>query len=345
MARTTGKSGFKMRSGNGPLKFKSMGSSPVKQNIFSDRPGYKEKVAEKRAKFRSDVGEFVGGLRKAGQDVHEKLQKAGEYMSADAIRARRDARIAKKSEPKASNVVLSEAEKTQQKHKAIDEKYGFKSVKQLEAEHEAKKSNKATYGTENPTTTDIAKGDYGYLNPSQKIKPDFKTYNPKTYELDHGKFLDPDRYKNIEAGSDVHFGPIGTLDEGNERRFEPKNLKIKSSAPGDLEKAITAPKVHGPKQSKADLENIEKGKARGEARKGYRVPSSKTTKTETKVKTKVRTKKVKNPRKAGESQYQADVRARRERNRAKLKAKRAAEEKAKNAPVDLTKKTGLGPRA
>ena len=94
MARTTGKAGFKMRSGNGPLNFKSMGSSPVQKNIFSDRPGYKEKVAEKRAKFRSDVGEFVGGLRKAGQDVHEKLQKAGEYMSADAIRARRDARIA-----------------------------------------------------------------------------------------------------------------------------------------------------------------------------------------------------------------------------------------------------------
>ena len=37
MARTTGKSGFKMRSGNGPLKFKTMGSSPVKQNIFSQK--------------------------------------------------------------------------------------------------------------------------------------------------------------------------------------------------------------------------------------------------------------------------------------------------------------------
>ena len=35
MARTTGRSGFKMRSGN-TTPFKQMGSSPVKQNIFKD---------------------------------------------------------------------------------------------------------------------------------------------------------------------------------------------------------------------------------------------------------------------------------------------------------------------
>jgi hypothetical protein len=79
---------FTLKSGNAAA-FKNMGSSPVQQNIFSDRPGYDAKA--KRAKFKSDVGEFVGG-------IHDKLQQFGEYTSPDAIKARREARLNKKAE-------------------------------------------------------------------------------------------------------------------------------------------------------------------------------------------------------------------------------------------------------
>ena len=94
-----------MKSDNGPLKFKNMGSSPVQRNIFSDRPGYKEKVAEKRAKFRSDVGEFLGGLQKAGKDIKSKVDKAAMYISSDAVKARRKTSLANKNKIKKQKAI------------------------------------------------------------------------------------------------------------------------------------------------------------------------------------------------------------------------------------------------
>ena len=81
MARTTGKSGFKLRSGNS-APFKQLGvtgANPIKPkrqsktgNIFSDRPGYKEKAAAKREKFGKTV---VGKTLKSFGDFLKKGKK------------------------------------------------------------------------------------------------------------------------------------------------------------------------------------------------------------------------------------------------------------------------------
>lgn len=60
---------------------------------------FKKPTAEqqaKRNKLKSDVKKFTGGIKKAGSDVNKKLQKAGDYLSAKSIKARRAARKAKK---------------------------------------------------------------------------------------------------------------------------------------------------------------------------------------------------------------------------------------------------------
>lgn len=54
----------------------------------------------KRDKLKSDVKKFTGGIKKAGSDVNKKLQKAGNYLSAKSIKARRAARIAAKNATK-----------------------------------------------------------------------------------------------------------------------------------------------------------------------------------------------------------------------------------------------------
>jgi len=54
----------------------------------------------KRDKLKNDVKAFGKGIKKAGSDVNKKLQKAGNYMSAKSIKARRAARIAAKNTKK-----------------------------------------------------------------------------------------------------------------------------------------------------------------------------------------------------------------------------------------------------
>ena len=81
MARTTGRSGFKLRSGNS-APFKQLGitgANPIKPkaqsktgNIFSDRPGYKEKAAASREKFGKTV---VGKTLKSFGDFLRKGKK------------------------------------------------------------------------------------------------------------------------------------------------------------------------------------------------------------------------------------------------------------------------------
>lgn len=64
---------------------------------------FKKPTAEqqaKRDKLKSDVKKFTGGIKKAGSDVNKKLQKAGNYLSAKSIKARRAAKIAAKNAKK-----------------------------------------------------------------------------------------------------------------------------------------------------------------------------------------------------------------------------------------------------
>ena len=56
----------------------------------------------KRDKLKSDVKKFGKGIKKAGSDVNKKLQKAGNYLSAKSIKARRAAKIAAKNAKKKS---------------------------------------------------------------------------------------------------------------------------------------------------------------------------------------------------------------------------------------------------
>ena len=65
MARTTGRSGFKMRSGNSTL-FKQVGSSPVKQSVFSTG-GY-ELSPEMTQKQASSKGISAWQFRKAHRE-------------------------------------------------------------------------------------------------------------------------------------------------------------------------------------------------------------------------------------------------------------------------------------
>ncbi len=51
----------------------------------------------KRDKLKSDVKSFGKGLKKAGEDAGKKIQKAGKYMSAKSVKARRTARKNKKN--------------------------------------------------------------------------------------------------------------------------------------------------------------------------------------------------------------------------------------------------------
>ena len=84
MARTTGKSGFKMKSGN-TTPFKQMGSSPVKQNIFKD-PDHKAK------KYRT--GEY-----RASGEKSELAYKPGESKFQYDIRMRKGGRKAPSTKP------------------------------------------------------------------------------------------------------------------------------------------------------------------------------------------------------------------------------------------------------
>ncbi len=62
---------------------------------------FKKPTAEqqaKRDKLKSDVRKFTGGIRKAGSDVNKKLQKAGKYMSAKSIKARKAKKDANKAD-------------------------------------------------------------------------------------------------------------------------------------------------------------------------------------------------------------------------------------------------------
>ena len=74
MARING-SGFKMN------------KSPLTKNIFKGREGYDP--AAKRAKLKSDVQGFVGGIKKGVKAVDNKLQRVGKFLSSESIRDRK----------------------------------------------------------------------------------------------------------------------------------------------------------------------------------------------------------------------------------------------------------------
>ena len=88
---------------DGPLAKKKGGQTPtatkvktpkVKKSIFK-KPTAAQQA--KRDKLKSDVKSFGKGLKKAGSDVNKKLQKAGKYMSAKSIKARKAAKTASKA--------------------------------------------------------------------------------------------------------------------------------------------------------------------------------------------------------------------------------------------------------
>ena len=278
MARTP----FKMKSGNA-TPFKQMGSSPVKQNIFKGREGYDP--AAKRAKFKADITAFGQGLKKAGKDIKGKVDKAATYISSDAVRARREAKINKGKTAEVKSV----------KSKPISPSEARTAMTAFSTKPPTPPKQQKTY-----VTADESKN-----TPSPKIK--VKSNEPGLLE------------QQIIKTSEKPGRGIGPRQA---TKFPKLNTKIN----------ITD-------QSKLDLSgNVVKKNPLAITPKKVTTPKKATT-----------SKKVKNKRKAGESQYQANIRARKENSARMKKIKKelaaSLKDNKDNKKVNLERKKGGGPFA
>ena len=286
MARTP----FRMKSGN-TTPFKQMGSSPVKRNIFSDRPGYKEKVAEKRAKFKTLGTEFGQGLKKAGKDIKSKVDKVATYISSDAVRARREARI-----NKGTTAGVKAGKKGEVKSAPISPSEARAAMTAFSTKPPTPPKQQKTY----------VKADESKNTPSWGFISEVKSNDP---------YVKADESKNTPS---------------------PK-IKVKSNEPGLLEQQITKTATAKAKTAKAKTERFI-GPKQATTPKKVTTPKKATT-----------SKKVKNKRKAGESQYQANIRARKENSARMKKIKKelaaSLKDNKDNKKVNLERKKGGGPFA
>ena len=374
MARTTGGSGFKMKSGNGPLKFKNMGSSPVKATtrfpMRTNEQGERvrsNKLGEAISKFASDP---VGKISKFGSKLHKKLQAVKDPLAGRKSKLNKTAKI--NNVTKKPNVAPNLKDKIEvktsnnltfgnfgdNKNKNItapelkDRNNNTLRVPTSAAEKSLQISTTGKKYKDNWRTT----GNYAQniKTKSKKVYPGTKVKSNKPGALEQQFNKNAQKKANIKQGPKVKSKGVLISDQGPKTFNKIKNsLNLKTKNLSNID--ITGKKPDRNPMSVTPRKNNEVTiKKTPSADYNYTMTSNNKTK---KVKTnKVKTKKVRNKRNAGESQYQADMRIR----TAKLKANRIAKtaankktkakpvdltKKTKAKPVDLTKKTGLGPRA
>tara|TARA_R110000787_G_scaffold217686_2_gene326499 strand:+ start:1101 stop:2078 length:978 start_codon:yes stop_codon:yes gene_type:complete len=325
MARING-SGFKMN------------KSPLTKNIFTGKVDKKTgkvyNAAEKRAKFRGDVNAFGRGLKKGAKAVDAKLQQAGEYLSSKSINDRRAAK--KQSNPTSGKV-------NKQTYVAPD----------LKNEVKIKTNNNLAYGTGN--SMDLSKTDMGGRELSGRDRQENRLSRgsaagkslvdskdgPNNNFVESGNYGRNKKTKNI-VRTKVSVKKPKTTDLSKTTGVKaPKKAKATAKQQGVLEKQITKTNASKPKV-KATVKN------QGILEKAITKPKKVTVKNKAGASKKATTttKRSKSGRKAGESQYQYNVRVAMA-NRKLKKSIKTSQTKSKpdNKKVDLTKKKGLGPRA
>tara|TARA_R110000782_G_scaffold133387_1_gene225808 strand:- start:326 stop:1357 length:1032 start_codon:yes stop_codon:yes gene_type:complete len=343
MARING-SGFKMN------------KSPLTKNIFTGKVDKKTgkvyNAAEKRAKFRGDVNAFGRGLKKGAKAVDAKLQQAGEYLSSKSINDRRAAK--KQSNPTSGKV-------NKQTYVAPD----------LKNEVKIKTNNNLAYGTGN--SMDLSKTDMGGRELSGRDRQENRLSRgsaagkslvdskdgPNNNFVESGNYGRNKKTKNI-VRTKVSVKKPKTTDLSKTTGVKaPKKAKATAKQQGVLEKQITKTNASKPKV-KATVKNqgiLEKAitkpkkvtvKNQGALERAITKPKKVTVKNKAGASKKATTttKRSKSGRKAGESQYQYNVRVAMA-NRKLKKSIKTSQTKSKpdNKKVDLTKKKGLGPRA
>ena len=157
MARTTGRSGFKMKSGN-TTPFKSMGSSPVKQSVFSEA----EVVEPTHISGHRDI---------TRQQLSSRGISAWEYDKKKREKLIKEDRFASGNKPKGARTSLKETLSdisyllSSKKKRAIMLKEGYKTPRNR---------NLDKYGSSSSPDVEAGElkpGDYWYDNP---IYTDYK---------------------------------------------------------------------------------------------------------------------------------------------------------------------------
>ena len=303
MARING-SGFKMN------------KSPLTKNIFKGREGYDP--AARRAKLKSDVQEFVGGIKKGVKAVDNKLQRVGEFLSSKSIKGRK------------SSSKVNKVSKVSKSKKPGE----FTTQKKLEGklvpnqEFMKKKVNKTQAKDINaPNVKTYVKVDESKNSPSPRIP----VAKPKTTDL--SKTTGVKAPKKAKATAKQQ----GVLEKQIQKTNKNKpKTKATVKQQGVLEKQITKTNANKTK-TKATVKN------QGVLEKAITKPK-KATVTSKPTSKKPTTTRSKGGRKAGESQYQYSIRMAKANRKLKNSIKTSKKNKT-TKKVDLTKKKGLGPRA
>jgi len=324
MARING-SGFKMN------------KSPLTKNIFKGREGYDP--AARRAKLKSDVQGFVGGIKKGVKAVDNKLQRVGKFLSSESIRDRKSKTSSEVIKKTTTNNNIKNATKNNPTDKEIKVKttnnltLGGNKNKDIVAPKSGRiRKGAADKSLAGDNANWLTSGNYALNKKTGKyVETKVSVKKPKTTDL--SKTTGVKAPKKAKATAKQQ----GVLEKQIQKTNKNKpKTKATVKQQGVLEKQITKTNANKTK-TKATVKN------QGVLEKAITKPK-KATVTSKPTSKKPTTTKSKGGRKAGESQYQYSIRMAKANRKLKNSIKTSKKNKT-TKKVDLTKKKGLGPRA